>query len=149
MLTLLAQVVQRGQHLGTGLVGVHLDVVTDRVCREEPDHPVGGEPLLPDQGVEHFLSVVVQLAGGLAGGRIVEDVGESALHLPGVEERLPVDVLAQLGQVVVMKLAHPETLRGQRRRVASQSIGVRLARAFSSVSIGRSFFCECRSRRAA
>ena len=35
VLALLAQVVQRGQHLGAGLVGVDLDVVADRVGREE------------------------------------------------------------------------------------------------------------------
>lgn len=118
MLALLAQVVQRGQHLGPGLVGVDLDIVADRVRREETDHPVCGQPLLLDQGVEHLLGVVVQLAGGLARGRVVEDVGEAALHLPGVEERLPVDVLAQLGEVVVEKLPYPEALGGRRRRVA-------------------------------
>ena len=89
----------------------------DGVGREEPDHPVGGQPLLLDQGVEHLLGVVVQLAGRLARDRVVEDVGEPALHLPGVEERLPVDVLAQLRDVVVEEFPYAEALRGHRRRV--------------------------------
>ncbi len=114
VLPLLTQVVQRRQHVSAGLVGVHLDVVTDRVRGEEADHPVGGQPLLLDQRVEHLLGVVVELARRLTGGRVVEDVGETALHLPGVEERLPVDVLAQLGQVVLVKLPHTETLGGHR-----------------------------------
>ncbi len=63
-----------------------------------------------------------------------------------LKKRLPVDELAQLGEVVVEKLPHAEALGGHRRCVASHSIGVRLARAFSRVSIGRSFFCACRSR---
>ncbi len=50
MLALLAQVVQRGQHLGTGLVGVDLDVVTPpRSPGKNPITPVGGQPLLLDQ----------------------------------------------------------------------------------------------------
>ena len=88
VLALLAQVVQGREHLGAGVVGVDLDVVADRVGREEPEHAVRGEPLLLDQPVEHLLRVVVQLTRGLTGGRVVEDVGELALHLPGVEERL-------------------------------------------------------------
>ena len=106
VLALLAQVVQRGHHLGAGLVGVDLCIVADCVGREEPDHPVGGQPLLLDQGVEHPLGVVVQLAGSLTRHRVVEDVGEAALHLPGVEERLPVDVFAEFGKVVVAELAY-------------------------------------------
>ncbi len=152
VLALLAQVVQRGQHLGAGLVGVDLDVVADRVRREEPDHPVGGQPLLLDQGVEHLLGVVVQLAGGLARDRVVEDVGEPALHLPGVEERLPVDVLAQLGEVVVERTP---ARRGPGRapaacsrptRSASGSRGPSPASASAARSSGRAVRAALRSR---
>ncbi|SKV90678.1 Uncharacterised protein [Mycobacteroides abscessus subsp. abscessus] len=120
MLALLAQVMQRGQHLSAGVVGVDLDIVktwADRIRGEEPDHPVGRQPLLLDQGVEHLLRVVVQLARSLTSRRVVEDVGEPALHLPGVEERLPVDVFTQLGEVVVQKLPHTQALSGNGRRV--------------------------------
>ena len=121
VLALLPQVVQRGHHLGTGLVGVDLDIFdtgADRVRRKEPDHPVGGQPLLLDQGIEHRLRVVVELAGSLARHRVVKDVGEATLHLPGVEERLPVDVLAEFGEVVVAELADAKALGRHRRRVA-------------------------------
>ena len=121
VLALLTQVVQRGHHLGAGVVGVDLDVLAtraDRVRREKSDHPVGGQPLLFDHCVEHCLGVVIELAGSLARHRIVEDVGESALHLPGVEERLPVDVFPQLGEVVVTELPHSKTLGRHGRRIA-------------------------------
>ncbi len=84
----------------------------------EPDHPVRGQPLLLDHGVEHRLGVVVQLAGSLARHRVVENVGETTLHLPGVEERLPVDVFTEFGKVVVAELADAQTLSRHRRRVA-------------------------------
>ena len=68
VLALLAQVVQRGQHLAR-VVGVDLDVVADRVGREEAVDAARGQPLLVDHPVEHLLRVVVELARGLARGR--------------------------------------------------------------------------------
>src|SRR5690242_10281505 len=76
MLALLAQVAQRGQHLGAAVVGVDLDVVADRVRGEEPDHPVGGQPLLLDQGVEHLLRFVVQFARGLTDAGLLRMSGK-------------------------------------------------------------------------
>ena len=77
-----------------------------------PTTPFARQPALLDDLVEHLLGVVVELAGGLACHGVVEDVGEGPLHLPGVEERLPVDVATQVGEVVVLE--HPDVL-GRRR----------------------------------
>ena len=92
VLALLAQVVQHGAALERSSSVVDDDVVAVGVGREEAVDAAGGQPLLGDDLVEHLLGVVVELARRLAAGRAVEDVGELALHLPGVEERLPVDV---------------------------------------------------------
>src|SRR3954451_23394621 len=106
-LGLLAQFVQHGANLAPRLVGVDLDVVAgQRVGREEPEDALGPQPFLRDDPVEHLLRVVPELAGRLTGRRVVQDVGILALHLPGVEERLPVDVLAQFGDRVVVERAH-------------------------------------------
>ena len=106
VLALLAQRVQRRRHGLAGLVGVDLDVVADRVGREQAEDAVGAQPLLLDELVEHPLRVLVELGRGLTGRRVVEDVGEAALHLPGEEERTPVDVVAQLGDRVVVEGPH-------------------------------------------
>src|SRR3954449_1542339 len=101
-LGLLAQLVQGGPHLAPGLVGVDLDVLAvDPVGREQAEHPAGAQPPAGDQLVEHGLRVLVQPTGRLAGHRVVQQVGEPAAHLPRVEERLPVDVAAQLLERIV------------------------------------------------
>ena len=122
-----------------------------------PDHAVGGQPPLVDDLVEHRLGVVVELARRLAGRGAVEDVGERPLHLPGVEERLPVDVAAQVVEVVALEDPHvlgpaPATTMGETAwscwrsrcgrggRYDDQSIGVARSRACSSgPSGGRSW----------
>ena len=70
--------------------------------------------------VEHRLGVVVQLAGGLAGRRVVEDVGEAALHLPGVEERLPVDV-ARAARPSGVVVEDPDVLARSVRAVTGET----------------------------
>ena len=117
VLALLPEVAQGGVHLAAVVVEVELHVVTHRAGREEADHAVRADPLLLDHLVEHRLRVVVQLAGRRSGAGVVEDVGERALHLPRVEERLPVDVAPQGRQVLVAE--HPHVLArphaGERR----------------------------------
>jgi len=66
-LVLLAQVVQGGEHFVARVVGVQLDVVvTDLVGREEADHGFGLQPVFLDDGFQHFLGVVEQVAGVFA-----------------------------------------------------------------------------------
>jgi hypothetical protein len=117
VLPLLTQVVQGRAYGAPRLVGVDLDVLAvDPVGREEPHDATGAQPPLLGEPVEHRLGVVPELAGRLAADRVVEDVRELPAHLPGVEERLPVDVGAQLGEVVVVE--DPAALLRHRRGVA-------------------------------
>ena len=67
------------------------DVVAVGRRRPEAVDAARGEQAVPDDLVEQLLRVVVELARL----RPVEDRRELALQLPGVEEELPVDVLAQ------------------------------------------------------
>ena len=126
-LGLLPQLVQRREDGAARLVGVDLDVVAVHlVGREQPEDAVGPQPLLLDDAVEHRLGVLVQPAGGLPAGGVVQDVGEPAAHLPGVEERLPVDVAAQLLERVVGKAAHE--LRGHVVQVVAAGTGAHVHR---------------------
>ena len=56
-----------------------------------------------------------QLLRGVALLRIVEDRGIAARHLPGVEERRPVDPLRELGEIEVEVLRAGERGRRDRR----------------------------------
>ena len=81
--------------------------------------PLAVQPPLLDDAVEHRLRVLVELAGGRPARGVVEDVGERALHLPGVEERLPVDVAAQLAERVVVE--DPDVLGAAVDRVSVET----------------------------
>ena len=104
VLSLLPQRADGGDDLRTGLIGIHLDVVADRIGGEEPDDTVGGEPFVGDDLLEHHLRIVEQLARGLTHARGVEDIGVAPLDLPGREEGCPVDVVAQVLEGVVEEL---------------------------------------------
>src|SRR5207248_8273536 len=65
------------------------DVVAAGRSRPETEDAAGDEELLVDDPVEQPLRVVVELPRR----RLVEDLRELALQLPGVEEELPVDVV--------------------------------------------------------
>ncbi len=93
LLALLAQEVEGGQYLVALAVLIEFHVVIARpVGREEPHHGAGGEPLLTDDALQHRLGVGEQLLRLFTLLGIVEDLGEAALQLPGVEEGGPVDV---------------------------------------------------------
>mmetsp|Transcript_5095 Transcript_5095/g.8685 ORF Transcript_5095/g.8685 Transcript_5095/m.8685 type:complete len:342 (-) Transcript_5095:1343-2368(-) len=85
---------------GVGVAGVEAN---DAPCVNE---------LVVDHVSEHGLGLVEELLGLLAHGLVVEDlgvglVGVLASDLPGVEEGIPVDVLDQLLEVVVLEDPSP------------------------------------------
>src|SRR5262249_3809991 len=61
----------------------------------EAEDAARGEQPLVDDAVEQALGVVPELPRG----RLLENRGKLALELPGVEEELPVDVLAERPEV--------------------------------------------------
>ena len=73
------------------------------VGREEADHAAGPDPRSSIRLSSIRCASSYSLRAVSPVGRVVQDVGEPALHLPRVEERLPVDVVAQLRQVVVVE----------------------------------------------
>ncbi len=127
------------------LVGVDLDVVVvDRVGRQERDHRVRGEPAAVDHPLEHRAGRRRHAPRRLADHLVVEDRRIRPVQVPGLEERPPVDVARDLGEVVVAEQppadelgpaaggsarpgAGPAPADGRRRRIA-QSIA-RLVRA--------------------
>ena len=85
------------------------DVVALGVRGPEAEHaPRSEEPLVNDP-VEQALRVVEELARR----GLLEDRRELALQLPGVEEELPVDVLAERGEVGLDQAAAGELRHGQ------------------------------------
>src|SRR5690554_3097733 len=115
-LVLLAQVVQDGEFLFAGLVGVHHNIVAPAIGWPEADHATGTDSLLLNHLLEQFLGVVEQVAGGFSTLGVVENRRVLAGDVPGDKERRPVDVFHQLVQVIVFK--YPNTgERGFRRLV--------------------------------
>ncbi len=71
--------------------------------RPETDHGTRGEPALGDDLVEHGLRIGEQLGSLLANHVVLEDGRIVARQFPRLEERRPVDVLAQFGEIVVVE----------------------------------------------
>ena len=84
-----------------GVVGIDRDVVAVGIGRPEADGRLRLEPVLPDDAVEHLAGVVIERARDLADLGIVEDGRKAPGQLPGLEERRPVDVVGELGEVVI------------------------------------------------
>ena len=96
---LLAQRVQRRERRRPVLAGEEPDVVADRVRRPEADHRPRREPALGDDPAEHRPRVLEELPRRRALRRVVEDRRIAPLELPGLEERRPVDVARELGEI--------------------------------------------------
>ena len=96
---LLAQAVQAGD----GTVCGEDDVVAVAMRRPEPDDRLRREPLPGDDLFEHPLRVVEQRPRSIAELGVVEDRRVAAAQAPRVEERRPVDVRHELGDVDVVE----------------------------------------------
>ena len=115
---LLAQAVPGQGHLGAAVIGVDFDVIiVDRIGRVQPEHRVGAEPAALDQPLEHALPVGVDPYCLGADDIVLQDLGERPGQIPGLEERAPVNVAGQLGQVEIAKHPAPQKF-GPLRRVA-------------------------------
>ena len=102
---------KRVEGFGARVVAVELDVVADGVGVEEAVDAAGGDELLGDDAVEELLAVGEDLPRLLAVPLVFEDARIDALQSPGVEERRPVDVLAQGGERSVFDDADAGKLR--------------------------------------
>mmetsp|Transcript_27462 Transcript_27462/g.56288 ORF Transcript_27462/g.56288 Transcript_27462/m.56288 type:complete len:1189 (+) Transcript_27462:341-3907(+) len=110
---LLPHSAQRLQNLGTLLVLVHLDVITDSVGREEGSDAVCRQLAAIDNALEHLLRFIEHLLGLGANGLVLEDlgvptVGVLATKLPHGEEGVPVDVREKVLERHVAVLAAPD-----------------------------------------
>ena len=71
--------------------------------------------LVPDEALQKCQCVAMEVAGSRPQSRVVEDRGVGAAHLPGREERRPVDERGELGKGIVVERAQPEECRTRRR----------------------------------
>ena len=113
---------------------------------QKPDDRVGRQTPLADEPLEQRQRVAVEVARGRAQPRVVEDRRVGAAHLPGREERRPVDEVDELGERVVVERPRPRNV-GRGGVTADQSIGTRLARASAMVSRFSLAALPARSRR--
>ena len=104
---LLAQHREAHQLRGAAGVGVEDEVVAVGVGRPQAVDAVRGDRSGGDQLVEHGGRVLEQVPRCRAVAGVVEDVGEPAPDLPGVEEERPVDVAGDLRQRHVPQLSPP------------------------------------------
>ena len=92
----------------------------DGIRRPEADHRGRAEPVLRDDLVEHRVRILVERTRRFAELLVVEDRGELAGQLPGLEERRPVDVVDQLGERIILEHARAE--EGRLRRTVIRPV---------------------------
>ncbi len=92
-LPLLTQEVQACDLLGTRLVGVQDDIVTDAGGWPEAVHSVRLQLVRRDHVHQHGLRIIEQLFGLRANEGIAEYLWILAFQLPSHKERRPIDVL--------------------------------------------------------
>ena len=97
---------KRVEACGARGVGVELDIVADRAGGKEAVDAARGDQVLLDDAIEQRVGFREELARLLALLRVVEDARIDAFQPPGVEERRPVDELAERGQREVVEHAH-------------------------------------------
>ena len=89
---------ESGQNLGSGLVAVKLDVVTDPVGGKEAIDAAGLQKFPACNFIEQLLRVGEEFASLLAVSFVVENGRVTAAQLPGVEEGRPVDERNEVGE---------------------------------------------------
>ena len=96
---LLAQAVEAGAFHRAGLVGPDDHVVAVGVGWPQADHAPRLEPALVDDGLQHGRGVGVQAAGHLSDHVVVQNGGKAPDQFPGREERRPVNIAGEIGEV--------------------------------------------------
>src|SRR3989442_11856156 len=91
LLDLLAEEVERREHLSARFVGVQLDVVADAVGGEQAINAASGQQLLAGHVGQKFLCVSEKFAGFFAVPGVIENRRITSAEFPGMEERRPVD----------------------------------------------------------
>ena len=107
--------VQGGEFLFPGFVGVEHNIVAATVGWPEADRRLGGNAFLVDHLLKDFLTVLKQRSGGFTALWIIENGGVLAGHIPRDKEGRPVDVVHQLLQIIGFK--GPYTGEGWLRRL--------------------------------
>ena len=96
---LLAQTAQHLFDFTARLVGIDLDIVTDPVGREQPQHAGHLHLAAALETIQHRLGIGKQALGLLAHHLVFEDARILASQLPAQEEGGPVDVVTQGGDI--------------------------------------------------
>ena len=65
--------------------------------------------------MQRALRILEQLARLLTLVGVIENLGITAVHLPGMEERRPIDIVRDLLQGKMLENLYPEELRHRRR----------------------------------
>ena len=113
---LLAQKMHPVDDLLPLVIGKDHDIVMlGRVGRKKPVHRPGLQPLLADYTLEHVAGVIVEIGRRFTETRMIENLRETPVKLPGIEKRHPVDHIHQFGQRIIVQRLHPHLLRPDRR----------------------------------
>ena len=95
--------VQTCFHLRSGFVRINQYVVTNAIRRPEANHRIGADQILTHQVFKHRLGIFVEFPCGLTDDLVIKNRGELARQLPGIEERVPVDVINQFSQGIALE----------------------------------------------
>src|SRR4051794_36011662 len=95
------------QHLRPAAVRVQLHIVANRTGRKQPVDPARRNQLLRDDAIQKLIALFEKLPRLCAVIFVVKNARIDALQSPGMEERRPVNELAQLFQWEIIE--HPDT----------------------------------------
>ena len=94
------------EHLCACAVGVEFDIVADRVGGKEAVYAARRDQVFLNDAIEESIGIGEELARLLALLLVFENARIDALQSPGVEERRPVDKVAQRCQRKIVQHAH-------------------------------------------
>ena len=103
---LLAKEVKSFQNLLTGVVRIQFDVVADGAGWKEAVYAARSDQVFLNDAVQQCVGIVEDLSRLHTLPRVIENARIDAFQAPGVEERRPVDELAQRRQRKVVEHAH-------------------------------------------
>ena len=111
---LLAQCVQAGALFSSCIIIVNDNIITITRRRPKADDRFGSQPFFVNHLVEHGLCVFEQIGRRIADNVIGQNRRIAAMQIPALEERRPVNIIAQFSQIIIVKNFRAGKLRFDR-----------------------------------
>ena len=104
LFSLLTQVAISERNLRAGIVGINFDVIVIyAVSRQKRNNAVRCEPAAVNDALKHCFAIRKHASCRLANDIIIQNRGVSAVQIPGLKERAPINVFGNLSKIEILK----------------------------------------------